>query len=73
MIIGSQSNDGNWEVIEVGVNGDYIDVAPSLAGEVILNEDEGSAITIHGDLEVLSNDISFRATQSHLPHINIRK
>ena len=58
-IIGSESNDGSWSVIDSGINGDYLEVAPSPTGDVILDEQEGLPISIHGDLEVLSNDISF--------------
>ena len=58
-IIGSESNDGSWSIIDSGINGDYLEVAPSPTGDVILDEQEGLPISIHGDLEVLSNDISF--------------
>ena len=58
-IIGSELNDGSWSVIDSGINGDYLEVAPSPTGDVILDEQEGLPITIHGDLEALSNDISF--------------
>ena len=58
-IIGSELNDGSWSVIDSGINGDYLEVAPSPTGDVILDEQEGLPISIHGDLEVLSNDISF--------------
>ncbi|MBT4225075.1 MAG: hypothetical protein HOD72_11480, partial [Opitutae bacterium] len=58
-IIGSDSNDGSFPIIDIGVAGDYMEVAPAASGAVIVDEKEGRPIMVHGDLEILSNDISF--------------